>query len=122
MTEIEKNAEWLKKQRNHMGLAVTELAKILTIANLDRPALPRYFIFFDISMAGNCICLRVCDSKDFSTVEQIQLYNIRSVMSVESHLNKERIEDRIVGFLREIARMKLCINKYLKLNKKKVKV
>ena len=115
-TEIEKDAIWLKKQRNRLALAVAELAKIVTIANFDYPESPKYYIEFEIGMAGNSIVLRVADTETHSTIECIDIWCISSVMYVGFHLDKEALEERAVAFLKDIARMKLCINKYVKLN------
>ena len=118
MTITEKNAEWIKQQRKRMMTAVSELAGILAAANFDLVSSPKYLIEFELGMSGNCIEIRVYDDND--VVEKIDYWNMNCILDDPfGALNKGYIEEKVTAFLREIARMKLCAEKYIKLNQQK---
>lgn len=115
MTVTEKNAEWIKQQRKRMMTAVSELAGILAAANFDKTSHPKYSIEFEMGMSGNCIEIRVYDDND--VVEKIDYWNMNGILDERFLLfNKGYIEEKVTAFLRDIARMKLCAEKYIKLN------
>lgn len=118
MTITEKNAEWIKQQRKRMMTAVSELAGILAAANFDMVSHPKYSIEFEMGMSGNCIKIRVYDDND--VVEKIDYWNMNGILDERFLLfNKGYIEEKVTAFLRDIARMKLCAEKYIKLNQQK---
>lgn len=116
---VERNAEWLKKQRSSMLKAINEVINVVATEVLKPNNEPRYHLEFSLGIAGRVIELRVYDNVADKQIDKSEIWNLDTVLDEGwIRFEKEHIQKRVRICLKELRSMKVMAVKYATLNDK----
>jgi len=120
MTNIEKDAEWLKAQRKAIAKAINEVVSIITYENLEPHYRPEYTINFSQSMSGNFFGINIYKEGDDSFTDKYDFWIMGNVFEYASPFySKERVQVEVTKILDAAKIMKQKALYYSQLNHKK---
>jgi hypothetical protein len=120
MTNVEKDAEWIKAQRKAIAKAINEVVTIVTYENLEAHYRPEYTINFEQHMSGNCFSINIYKMGDDSFTDKHEFWLMDSVFEYASPFySKQRVEIEVTKILDAAKIMKQKALYYSKLNRKK---
>jgi len=118
MTDVEKDAGFIKKQRIRIIKLINEINTIVIIENLKKDN-NRYSLTFENDMNGNFIAVRITDSEDeeCETLEKEDYWSLSSILNPSYfYFNKTEFQKKVTLALKEIRKMKILAQKYADLN------
>lgn len=118
MTNTEKNADFIKKQRARVVKLVNEINTIVIIQNLGKDN-HKYNLSFENDMNGNYLAVRVTDrdDKECSELAKEDYWCLSSILRESSfYFDKSRFQKNVTEALKELRKMKALAKKYADLN------
>lgn len=116
---VERNAEWIKKQRSDIINIINEIVNIVATQVLNPNDNPRYDIKFSLEIACRVIILTVYDNVTNARVDRSEIWSLDEVLDEGWILfKKKHMQERVNICLKELGVMKEMAVKYATLNDK----